>query len=192
MGQHIDSVHPEIIALSAIILAVKFLDDVPQFTGELATEWGRDLWSCVQINFTQRCILENLGYRLLPLWEESIISEALEDMDRAARQSSLESGSDKDWATDVCLRSFGGEVERKMSDGNAVVGLEEQLTPAETPMVENVPGTKDLSFETKEAFQSGGNEMEAQEFQLPERSSVQEPFPAFVDPMLERMGYGRG
>lgn len=136
--------------------------------------------------------MENLGYRLLPLWEENIISGALEDMDRAARQSLPESGSDAAWAADMCFRSFGAEVGRKMSDGKAVVGFEEQLTPAETPMVENVPGTKALSFETKEAFQPGGTKLEAQQFQLPGRSSLQEPFPTYVDPMLGRMGHGRG
>ena len=182
--------------MCALILAVKFLDDVQQVTREYARDWGWNLWSCDKINFTQRCILENLGYRLLPLWEESIILEALEDMERAARQPSPEIGSDEDWDTDTCFGNFGGELERKMSDGKAVVGLGEQLTPAETPMVENIPGTRNLSFETKRAFRSGGQGrigMEAQRFQLPERSSrsVEEPFPVFVDPMMERMGFGR-
>ncbi|TVY40055.1 hypothetical protein LOCC1_G005212 [Lachnellula occidentalis] len=190
--QHIDSIQPEIIVLSAVILAVKFLDDMRNFTGEFAREWGRNLWSCVQINFTQRCILENLGYRLMPLCEQSIISEALEDMNRAAMQASPESSSNKDWAADMCSKSFGGDIGRKMSDGQAVLGLGEQMTPAETPMLENVPRTKDLSVETKLAFKSGRNGMDAQQFQLPERLSVQEPFPTFVDPMLERMGNGLG
>jgi hypothetical protein len=194
-GQHIDSIHPEITVLSALILAVKFLDDVQQVTREYASDWGRNLWSCDQINFTQRCILENLGYRLLPLWEESIILEALEDMERAARQPSAEIGSDEDWDTDTCFGSFGGAPEKRMSDGKAVVGFGEQLTPVETPMVENIPGTRDLPFETKIAFQAGGQgriNREGQRFQLPERSrgSIEEPFPLYVDPMMERMGFG--
>jgi hypothetical protein len=183
--------------LSALILAVKFLDDAQQVTRRYAGDWGRKLWSCDQLNFTQRCILENLGYRLLPLWEESIISEALEDMDRAARQPSPATGGE-DWDTDTCFGSYGGagnEYERKMSDGRAVLGLEEQLTPAETPMVENIRGTRDLSFETKRAFQSGvqGRVGNGQQFQLSNRSSddTEEPFPMYIDPMMGRMALGR-
>jgi len=183
--------------LSALVLAVKFLDDAQQVTREYASDWGRNLWSCDQLNFTQRCILENLGYRILPLWEESIISEALEDMERAARQPSPET-SDEDWDTDTCFGSYGeagNEHQRKTSDGRAVLGFGEQVTPVETPLVENIRGTRDLSFETKKAFQSGvqARNENSQHFRLPDRSTdgTEEPFPVFIDPMMERMGLGR-
>ena len=39
------------------------------------------------MNYTQWCIMENLGGRLLPLWEESVIVGALEDMERASKQA---------------------------------------------------------------------------------------------------------
>lgn len=194
--QHIDSIHPELIVLSALVLAVKFLDDMQQVTRVYAGDWGKKLWSCKQIDFTQRCILENLGYRLLPLWEESIIAEALEDMERAARQPSPEIGEDEDWDTDTCFGSFGGAVERRMSDGKAVMGMGQQMTPAETPMVENVAGTRELSSETNQAFRSGGQGRvgkEGQQLHLPKRldARVEEPFPHYVDPMMERMALGR-
>ncbi|KAI9054903.1 hypothetical protein LZ554_002047 [Drepanopeziza brunnea f. sp. 'monogermtubi'] len=84
--QHTDAVQPEIIVLCALILAVKFLDDEQQRTKEYASLWGSNAWTCDQVNYTQRVILENLGYRLLPLWEQGIIAEAVRDMERAGRQ----------------------------------------------------------------------------------------------------------
>jgi hypothetical protein len=70
--QHIDYIHAELILLSALILAAEFLDDARQTTKEYAEEWGEGLWTCDQINFIQRYLLENLGYSLLPLWEHSM------------------------------------------------------------------------------------------------------------------------
>ncbi|TVY75565.1 hypothetical protein LSUE1_G007335 [Lachnellula suecica] len=182
--QHVDEVHPELIVLCALVLAVKFLDDRQQTTWRYKEDWGRGLWSCEQINFTQRCILENLGYRLLPLWEESIILEALEDMERAVRQPSLEITSDDDWDADTCFGSFGNECGRKMSNGKAVLGLGDQLTPVETPVPGNIRGTKDLCMETKTAFRLG---KENQQFQFHEKPDAgdEEAFPVYMDPMME-------
>jgi hypothetical protein len=184
-------VHPELIILSALILAVKFLDDAQQTTKEYAEEWGKGLWTYEQINFTQRSLLENLGYRLLPLWEDSIILEALEDMERAGRQNNSEiTDVDEDWDTATCFGSFGGTGnERKMSDGKAILGLGEQLTPAETPMIENIKGTRDVSAETRNAFQ--GSSGSGGYLQLLGRTaSVKEPFPMYVEPSVEGMGLG--
>jgi hypothetical protein len=115
--QHIDSVYPELIVLSALILAVKFLDDAQQTTKEYAEEWGKGLWTCEQINFTQRSLMENLGYRLLPLWEHSIILEALEDMERAGRQCTPEIYDvDENWDTATCFGSFGGTGHEKENE----------------------------------------------------------------------------
>jgi hypothetical protein len=187
--QHIDSIYPELIILSALILADKFIDDTQQTTKEYATDWGHGLWSCVQINFTQRCLLENLGYRLLPLWEQSIILEALVDMERAGRQFSpriLLNEDEEYWETDTCFGSCGAL--NGMSDGRAVIGVAEQLTPAETPMVENVNGTRDVPVETREAFMGDLSNLSKQRYlELPDRS--REPFPVYVDPIVSK---GRG
>ncbi|KUJ16786.1 uncharacterized protein LY89DRAFT_566116, partial [Mollisia scopiformis] len=131
--QHIDEIHPEIIVLCALILAVKFLDDHQQSTREYRDQWGLNLWTCEQINFTQRILLENLGYRLLPLWEETIILEALEDMERASRQYEPEIFNDEeeeDW------ESENKHYNLVRIGGKAVLGLGNQLTPVETPMAE--------------------------------------------------------
>jgi len=189
--QHIDSVLPELIVLSALILAVKFVDDAQQTTTEYAKEWGKGLWICNQINFTQRCILENLGYRLLPLWEHSIILEALEDMDRAGQQHCpVIYDADEDWDAATCFGSFGAPANgAQMSNGKAVLGLCEQLTPAETPMVENIKGTQNVSAETRSAFQSGSGS--DRYLQFPDRATVgPEPFPTYVEPSIEGMGLG--
>lgn len=181
--QHIDSIHPELIILSALVLAVKFLDDGHRFTREYASDWGLGMWTCNQINFTQRSILENLGYRLLSLWNENIISEALEDMERCGRQVSPSIRSNEDWDTDTCFGSFGysgNGRDRTMSDGEAVLGTGDQVSPAAAPMAENSLGTKDIVIETTVAFE-GDTLMH--EFQLPSLigGGLEDPFPAFDD-----------
>jgi hypothetical protein len=185
--QHIDSVLPELIVVSALILAVKFLDDAQQTTTEYAEEWGKGLWTCNQINFTQWCILENLGYRILPLWEHSIILEALEDMERAGRQRCPAIyDTDEDWDAATCFGSFGVPChEAKMSDGKAVLRLCEQLTPAETPLMENIKGTKGLSLETRSAFQSGSG---GDAYLQLAGSTAGKPFPMYVEPSIEGIG----
>jgi hypothetical protein len=165
------------------------LDDAQQATKEYGEEWGKGLWTCKQINFTQWCILENLGYRLLPLWEHSIILEALEDMERAGRQHTPEIyDADDDWDAATCFGSFGRPGhERNMSDGKAILGLCEQLTPAKTPVVENITGTQAVSLETRNAFQSGSGSERCLE--LPDRpASAREPFPIYAGHSIENMG----
>jgi hypothetical protein len=85
--QHIDSIRPEINILAALVLAVKFLDDTQQSTRHYVTVWGKDLWTCDQLNYTVQMIHENLGYRIKSLWEEDIIGQAEKDMERAGRDS---------------------------------------------------------------------------------------------------------
>lgn len=175
--QHIDSIHPEIIVLSALILAIKFLDDQQQPTREYAHDLGRGLWTCAQINYTQRCLLENLGYRLLPLWDDTIILEALEDMERASRQYEPEiydDEEDADWK-DLHIDHF---CNRTMSSGKATYGLGHQITPIETPVCENIKGTRDVALETKRAFSQGGvMEVQLEENQMGEM----EAFPLFMN-----------
>ncbi|KAG9229419.1 hypothetical protein BJ875DRAFT_445979 [Amylocarpus encephaloides] len=196
--QHIDSVQPELIVLAALVLAVKFLDDRQQTTRQYASLWGNELWTCDQLNFTQRSILENLGYRLLPIWEESIITEALEDMHRAGRQAFME--NNEDWDTEICFGGFGSEGNRGhrgyMKGGKPLMGLGDQITPAETPMAGSNHGTKGLPQKTKYAFQhvdDDGSSRENRQYKLPTRSSfdiVEELFPSFDDPILRGMGCG--
>ncbi|KAH8784772.1 hypothetical protein F5882DRAFT_428438 [Hyaloscypha sp. PMI_1271] len=189
--QHIDSILPELIVLSALILAVKFSDDAQQTTKEYAEEWGNGLWTCQQINFTQWCILENLGHRLLPLWKHSIILEALEDMERAGHQHIPEIyDADEDCDAATCFGSVRGLAhKRKSSDGKAVVGICEQLTPAETPVVKNIKGTQDVSLETRNTFQSGSGSEGY--LQLPDKTAIpREPFPMYVEHSIKGMGLG--
>jgi hypothetical protein len=190
--QHIDSIHPELIILSALILAVKFLDDAQQTTKEYAASWGKGIWSCQQVNFTQRCLLENVGYRILPLWDHDIILEALEDMEKARQQFSHPVYEDhKIWEEES---SFGGFLERnqRMSDdGKAVLGLGDQLTPVETPVVENIRPMMDVSNETRHAFQSSTRDHGG--LHLPDRTAEtrdMEPFPVYVDPNVRGMNLG--
>ena len=133
---HIDCVNPEVIILASLIIAVKFLEDVPQPTHYYRSAWGKSLWTNSQINVTERCIMESLGYRILPLWDPDLIGDALSDMERAGKQALAPA------------QNGNGAHRRFMSSGQAVFGLGLQMTPAETPVSETsspkcLPGDDD-------------------------------------------------
>ncbi|KAH0532151.1 hypothetical protein TsFJ059_000881 [Trichoderma semiorbis] len=87
---HIDSVRPEIIILAALVIAAKFTQDPQQPPQFYRLAWGRGLWSNEQLNVTERCIMESLDYRILPLCDDDCLTDAMVDMQLAAE---LESGS---------------------------------------------------------------------------------------------------
>ena len=74
---------PEVIILGALLVAKKFLDDGATHTSTYQDGIADGRWTCEQINVTERCILENLGWRIMPLWQEELIADAKEDMRRA-------------------------------------------------------------------------------------------------------------
>jgi hypothetical protein len=115
-------------------------------------------------------ILQNIGYRLVPLWCEEIISGALTDMKRAGQQYEPEIYDEDNEIMQEKESLVTFEEGKPMSSGKAVMGPEEQMTPAETPMVGDFDGTRNLSLEARKAF-SG--------------SSGKEPFPVYIDPGIE-------
>jgi hypothetical protein len=156
---HIDSVRPELIILTSLVIAVKFLEDCQQSTSFYRSCWGEDLWTCEQINATERCIMERLGYRILPLWDTELIDGALGDMTRAADQR----------------REYPAERadphRRSMSSGKAVSGVGRQLTPVETPPSEDVTcglGLDWVDDDARAAFMGGsGTLITRDSLQLP-------------------------
>ncbi|RDA92395.1 hypothetical protein CP533_4737 [Ophiocordyceps camponoti-saundersi (nom. inval.)] len=84
--QHIDSVRPELIILAALVIAAKFTEDPHQPTQFYCLRWGKALWSHCQLNATERCIMESLNYRIMPLCDEDYLADAMVDMQLAARQ----------------------------------------------------------------------------------------------------------
>lgn len=118
---HIDSVHPELIILAAVVIAVKFLDDRHAPAAHYVGAWAGGVWGPEQLGATERCVMANLGWRLLPLCDEDLLADAMVDMQLAARAPR--------WAgypspADECDEEVGGR---------AVVGLGLSVTPAETP-----------------------------------------------------------
>ncbi|KAI0165600.1 hypothetical protein GGR57DRAFT_448046 [Xylariaceae sp. FL1272] len=132
---HISSVSPEVIILASLIIARKFVDDVHQPTQSFRTQWGESIWTCDEINFTERCIMENLNYRIFPLWNPELIKEARHDIELARREIIQESSA---------ARDEGKKHLKSMSSGNAIVGLGLQLTPAATPRTETPPFVNEL------------------------------------------------
>jgi hypothetical protein len=133
---HIDSVNPEIIILAALVIAVKFMEDNIETAGYYCEVWGRGTWSREQLNVTERCIMENLGYRIMPLCNEELITDALVDMQLAARQQPVQlQGSRFPTLYGGCSENTDprGCHRKGMSTGEAVLGLGLQRTPADTP-----------------------------------------------------------
>ncbi|KAL1901874.1 hypothetical protein Sste5346_001578 [Sporothrix stenoceras] len=103
-GLHIDAVFPEVIVLAALVIAAKFTDDgfVSQQPAQAyCTAWGASpmssttgsgpgpcaLWTGAQLAATERCIMQNLGYRILPLMNADLLADAQADMRRAGAQA---------------------------------------------------------------------------------------------------------
>ena len=135
---HIDSVNPELIILAALVIAVKFTEDPQDATQYYCQAWGRGMWSHSQLNVTERCIMENLNYRILPLCNDECLTDAMVDMQLAAVQPSWSSreytppesipGGDRDIYVPAHSRS------KTLSTGRATLGLGLTLTPVDTPV----------------------------------------------------------
>lgn len=143
--QHIDSVFPEVIILGALVIASKFTEDVQESTRYFSTAWGRGVWTCEQINFTERCIMESLGYHIMPLWSTRHIKQARHDIEMARRElfdEDIITGPDADAPapTRDGVRGHGHGTTKHLkskSAGHAVaLNRDLQLTPAETPTSE--------------------------------------------------------
>ena len=173
---HIDSVNPEVIILSSLMIAFKFLEDCNEPTRYYASEWGRGVWSCEQINATERCIMNRLEYRILPLWDKDLIDYALEDMRRAGKQ-----------AEQQIIKASSYETARPssspMSSGQAVVGLGLQLTPADTP-TEEVPYSLLLSpvIHTADVFTMASTKVQ-ESLYIPRRKTVASRLEGLIDGM---------
>lgn len=137
---HINSVFPEIIILSALVVADKFVEDMQSPTQYFVSTWGNNQWTCEQVNFTERCIMESLDYRIMPLWDPALIKQARHDIEMARREIIQEStgGVGGSGSIEDGRRHF-----KSMSSGHAVVGLGLQLTPAATPDAERVAAFAD-------------------------------------------------
>jgi hypothetical protein len=143
---HIDSVNPEIIILAALGIAVKFVEDRQGATQYYCEAWGRGMWSCEQLNVTERCIMENLNYRILPLYDEELLIDAQVDMQLAARlQLRLPNHHGTRSENDETRGHRKGK-----STGETVLGLSLglQLTPAETPKSELSSFRSNVAFGT--------------------------------------------
>lgn len=153
---HIDSVSPELIILCALVIAFKFTEDCQEPTQYYASEWAKGLWTCAQLNATERCIMEHLGYRILPLCDKDLIEDALDDMKRAGHVAMQEERSRRDHVAAAAAGTAAGTgsavsaVSHSKTDmigharsvsvpvraGEAVIGLGLSLTPVETPTEE--------------------------------------------------------
>lgn len=134
---HIDSVNPELIILAALVIAVKFTEDPQDATQYYCQAWGRGMWSNDQLNVTERCIMENLNYRIMPLCDDDCLTDAMVDMQLAAQQT--------DWNVreHTPPESTAGDYEgqyipshnrsKTLSTGKATLRLGLTLTPLDTP-----------------------------------------------------------
>ncbi|KAL5348450.1 hypothetical protein ACLOAV_006933 [Pseudogymnoascus australis] len=61
----------------------KFLDDTGARARTYSDVVGEGMWGVEMLNVTERCVLENLGWRVARLWRGELIEGAEEDMRRA-------------------------------------------------------------------------------------------------------------
>jgi hypothetical protein len=146
---HIDSIRPELVILASLIISVKFLDDQENSTRLYSEDWGSARWTCEQINATEKCIMENLGYRILPLWNEELIGDALYDMERAG-----ESAQGQNFQSNSAFLSKQIQNSRPMGSRKAARADGNQLTPALSPVIESTSqfqgsSPRSDSFESK-------------------------------------------
>ncbi|KAI1335826.1 hypothetical protein F5Y15DRAFT_223941 [Xylariaceae sp. FL0016] len=156
---HIDAIFPEVIVLTALVIAFKFVEDAHERTQYFGSEWGNNLWSCEQINFTERCIMENLGYRIMPLWDPALIKQARHDIEMARREIVQESTARVSGSDDTKKHV------KSMSSGAATMGLGLSLTPVQTPRGE-ATALSPFGQETRDAF-GGGMEVPRDYLHLP-------------------------
>jgi hypothetical protein len=161
---HIDLVNPEVIVLAALVIAFKFVVDCQEPTRYYREAWGRNMWTSEQINVTERCVMENLGCRILPLWDPVLIADATRDMQRAARQAAFPSLSSS--------QPRNGEAhKRSASSAVALSGCALPLTPAETPTSENGPAISPVREAAGAAFEGEDlGSVDSSMLQLPPRT----------------------
>jgi hypothetical protein len=141
---HIDSVNPELIILAALVIAVKFTEDPQDASQYYCKAWGRGMWSHQQLNATERCIMENLNYRIMPLCEEDCLTDAMVDMQLAAQQPDwelneympMDSDEESDDSTNINHYVPSHSRSKTLGSGSAVLGLGLSLTPVDTPTAE--------------------------------------------------------
>lgn len=121
--------------------------------------------------------MENLRYRLLPLWTEETIDEALDEMERVGRYA-------RRFAAKKTPQT--PELDLKSAPGNGVWSAERQITPVETPMAENIRRSLDIAPETRSAFALNHLSMD-KNLALPIRMAG-EVFPMYTEPVLELYG----
>lgn len=124
--RHIDCVRPEVLVLGALLIANKFLDDTQTPTSVYQGYVAEGRWTCHQINVTEQCILENLGWRIKPLWDDDLIADALDDMRRAGTLAN----SKRQSAAFTHLKM----LQEKMFNDGTVWSAQAQITPAESPV----------------------------------------------------------
>jgi hypothetical protein len=164
---HIDSVNPELIVLAALVIAFKFLVDCQEPTYYYRSAWGRNMWTCEQINLTERCIMENLGYRILPLCHPALIADAVGDMQRAARQAAFPS-----------YPRNGEAHKRSVSSADALLGRTFPLTPAETPTSGDSPAASPVCEAVVSPFGDGPTPIDSSMLNLAPRTKRKALFPA--------------
>ncbi|KAH8735677.1 hypothetical protein BGZ61DRAFT_472084 [Ilyonectria robusta] len=140
---HIDSVNPELIIFAALVIAVKFTEDPQESAHYYCKAWGRGMWSNQQLNLTERCIMESLNYRIMPLCDEDCLADAMVDMQLAAQQPSWDLrdyshqdsvSSDEEDAAANYVPSHSRS--KTMGASKATLGLGLTLTPVDTPAAE--------------------------------------------------------
>jgi hypothetical protein len=180
-----------VIAVAALMIAVKFLDDAQENTQSYALRWGNDIWTCAQINTTEQCIMENLSYHIMPLWNRELIDDALKDMQRAGWQAvgqSVPSTPIREKQDPMASQQTKQRPHRRalstIPSGSKVVTFQQLLTPSDSPKAENVSSRR--AGIDREALQSAFAGYTFESLHLPSHKpeSVEDEFELPIPPHL--------
>lgn len=126
---HIDNVRPELMVLAALAISVKFLDDTQWSTRYWINCVSERRWTFEQLNVTQACMMENLKYRIHPLWTEECIQEALADMESAGKTVRRRS---------IAMLGHNNMANRVVDGASTLLDKNMSLTPESQPVAEKV------------------------------------------------------
>ena len=182
---HIDSVRPEVIILAALVIAVKFLDDQECPTKDCSRDWASDMWTHEQINSTQNCIMQNLGYRILPLWTKDLIGDALGDMDRAGRQASLLPKASLFPQAQMAENTLAWEDEVSNYDcGKSLWRGDQSSSAIEIPLTENSRWASDVGVATRDLFSMNSNSATTTQDLVLQDLVARDPFSSYFEPVV--------
>ncbi|KAF3937365.1 hypothetical protein ABW19_dt0204874 [Dactylella cylindrospora] len=87
----------ELIISTALLIATKFLNDRPPHNVHFAVHIYDNVFSANVLTATERCMLDDVNYRLGYLCAEGVVGEKMGKLEKAVKEQRRKEGVDDDW-----------------------------------------------------------------------------------------------